>query len=60
VDFPQGVEVSVDNSVEAVNDALIARLRQAIAIEEEDDHEQLDAVLRMLGAETPDKSLPGE
>jgi hypothetical protein len=39
---------------------LIARLRQAIAIEEEDDHEQLNAVLRMLGAETPDKSLPGE
>jgi hypothetical protein len=35
-------------------------LRQAIAIEEEDDHEQLNAVLRMLGAETPDKSLPGE
>jgi hypothetical protein len=54
------VEFSVDNSGEAVDDALIARLRQAIAIEEEDDHEQLNAVLRMLGAETPDKSLPGE
>ena len=50
----------MDNSVEAVDDALIARLRQAIAVEEEDDHEQLNAVLRMLGAETPDKSPLGK
>jgi hypothetical protein len=60
VELSPGVESSVDNSVEAVDDALIARLRQAIAVEEEDDHEQLNAVLRMLGAETPDKSPPGK
>ena len=45
----------MDNSVEAVDDALIARLRQAIAVEEEDDEMQLNAVLRMLRATIPDK-----
>jgi hypothetical protein len=55
--FPEVWKSSVDEPVEAVDDALIARLRQAIAVEEEDD-EQLHAVLRMLGAETPDNSLP--
>jgi hypothetical protein len=49
------VELSVDNSVETVDEALIARLRQAIAVEEEDDETQLNAVLRMLGAKAPDK-----
>ena len=46
---------SVDNSVEPVDEALIARLRQAIAVEEGDDETQLNAVLRMLGAKAPDK-----
>jgi hypothetical protein len=48
------VELSVDNSVETVDEALIARLRQAIAVEEEGDDEQLNSVLRMLGAKAPD------
>jgi hypothetical protein len=46
---------SVDDSVEAADEALIARLRQAIAVDEEDNEIQLNAVLRMLGAKTPDK-----
>jgi hypothetical protein len=45
----------VDDSVEVVNEAVIARLRHAIAVEEEDDEKQLNGVLRMLGAEIPDK-----
>jgi hypothetical protein len=45
---------SVDDSVEAVDEAVIARLRHAIAVEEEDDEKQLNAVLRMLGAEITD------
>ena len=58
-DFPPRSGNSVDDSVEAVDDALVARLRQAIANEEEDDEKQLNAVLRMLGAEIPDsKQLP--
>jgi hypothetical protein len=49
----------VDDSVEAVDDAVIARLRHAIAVEEGDDEKQLNGVLRMLGAEIPDsKQLP--
>jgi hypothetical protein len=49
----------VDDSVEAVDDAVIARLRHAIAVEEDDDEKQLNGVLRMLGAENPDsKQLP--
>jgi hypothetical protein len=45
----------VDASVEAV----IARLRRAIAVEEEDDEKQLNGVLRMLGAEIPNnEQLP--
>jgi hypothetical protein len=49
----------VDDSVEAVNEAVIARLRRAIAVEEEDDEKQLNGVLRMLGAEIPNnEQLP--
>jgi hypothetical protein len=48
-------KISVDDSVEAVDEAVIARLRRAIAVEEEDDEKQLNGVLRMLGAEIPDK-----
>jgi hypothetical protein len=46
----------VDDSVEAVDEAVIARLRHAIAVEEEDDEKQLNAVLRMLGAAIPDSN----
>jgi hypothetical protein len=44
----------MDDTVEAVDEAVIARLRHAIAVEEEDDEKQLNGVLRMLGAEIPD------
>jgi len=44
----------VDDSVETVDEAVIARLRHAIAVEEDDDEKQLRAVMRMLGAEIPD------
>ena len=56
---PRGLEYSVDDSVKAVDEAVITRLRHAIAVEEEDDEKQLNGVLRMLGAEIPDnKQLP--
>ena len=45
----------MDDSAEGVDEAVIARLRHAIAVEAEDDEKQLNAVLRMLGAEIPDK-----
>lgn len=57
-DLPRCLEYSVDGSVEAV-EAVVARLRHAISVEEDDDEKQLNAVLRMLGAEIPDsKQLP--
>jgi hypothetical protein len=52
---------AVDEAAEAVDEAVraIARLRHAIAVEEDDDEKQLNAVLRMLGAAIPDsKQLP--
>jgi len=52
--YPRCLEYSVDDSVEAVDEAAIARLRHAIAVDEEDDEKQLNAVLRMLGAAIPD------
>src|SRR5256885_16277869 len=52
---PRGLEYSVDDSVEDVDEAVIARLRHAIAVEGGDDEKELNAVLRMLGAEVPDK-----
>ena len=56
---PRGLEYSVDDSVEDVDEAVIARLRHAIAVEAEDDEKQLNGVLRMLGAEIPaNKQLP--
>ena len=49
----------MDDSVEVVDEAVIARLRHAISVEEEDDEKQLNAVLRMLGTAIPDStSLP--
>ena len=38
-----------------MDEAILARLRHAIAAEDGDLEEQLNGVLRMLGAEIPDK-----
>ena len=46
----------VDNSVQPVNELALRRLRHAISAEDEDEEEQLIGVLRMLGAEIPDKN----
>jgi hypothetical protein len=45
----------VDNAVQPVNELALRRLRHAIAAEDEEEEEQLIGVLRMLGAEIPDK-----
>jgi hypothetical protein len=45
----------VDNSFQPVNELAVRRLRHAIAAEAEDEEEQLNGVLRMLGAEIPNK-----
>ena len=46
----------MDSSVQPVNELALRRLRRAIAAEdEEEEKEQLIGVLRMLGAEIPDK-----
>ena len=47
----------MDSSVQPVNELALRRLRHAIAAEDEDEEEeQLIGVLRMLGAEIPDKN----
>jgi len=38
-----------------VDEAVVGRLRDAIAAEDDDEKEQLNGVLRMLGAETLDR-----
>jgi hypothetical protein len=45
----------VDNSFQPVNELALRRLRHAIAAEDEEEEKQLNGVLRMLGAEIPDK-----
>jgi hypothetical protein len=39
-----------------VDEAVLSRLRHAIAAEDGDEEEQLNGVLRMLGAEVLDKT----
>ena len=46
----------VENYPEPVDEAVLARLRDAIAIEDGDEEKQLSGVLRMLGAEIHDKT----
>ena len=46
----------VEYSVTAVDEAVLGRLRHAIAAADGDEEEQLNGVLRMLGAEAPDKN----
>jgi hypothetical protein len=47
----------VENSAQLADERALGRLRHAIAAEdEEDEEEQLKGVLRMLGAEIPDKT----
>jgi hypothetical protein len=45
----------VSDSLRAVDKTVLGRLRDAIAAEGEDETAQLDGVLRMLGAKTPDR-----
>jgi hypothetical protein len=46
----------MENSVPAIDDAALGRLRRAIDDEGGDEEEQLNGVLRMLGAEGRDKN----
>ena len=47
----------VGEAVQAVDEATLGRLRHAIAAEDGDEEEQqLNGVLRMLGAEIPDET----
>jgi hypothetical protein len=43
----------VENPVQALDEAVLSRLRHAIAAEAGGEEEQLSGVLRMLGAEIP-------
>jgi len=53
VDREKLVQTVVGNPLRAVDEAALGRLREAIA-DEDVDEEQLQGVLRMLGAESPD------
>ena len=43
----------MENPVQALDEAVLSRLRHAIAAEAGGEEEQLNGVLRMLGAEIP-------
>ena len=45
----------MSTSLRAVDEEVVSRLRDAIAAEDEDEKEQLNGVLRMLGAVTSDR-----
>jgi hypothetical protein len=44
------------NPVTAVDEAILARLRNAIVAQDVDEEEQLKGVLRMLGEEIPEQN----
>jgi hypothetical protein len=44
------------NPLKAVDEAVLGRLRDAIAVEDGDKEEQLKGVLRMLGVEITDET----
>ncbi len=46
----------METSGRAVDEAVLGRLRLAIDVEAGGEEEQLDGVLRMLGAKIPDKN----
>jgi hypothetical protein len=51
------LETLVEEAVQAVDEATLGRLRRAIAAEDGDEEEQqLNGVLRMLGTEIPDET----
>ena len=52
----QSVGNLVGNSVQAVDEAVLSRLRNAIAVDDGGEEVQLKGVLRMLGAEIPNES----
>jgi hypothetical protein len=58
VHYSRGVggDELVGNLVTAVDEAVLARLRDAIATEDVDEEEQLKGVLRMLGEEIPEQN----
>jgi hypothetical protein len=46
----------LENSVQALDEAVLSRLRHAIVAPAGGEEEQLNGVLRMLGTEIPDKN----
>ena len=50
------VRKPVEKSRQTADEAVLGRLRHAIVAEDGDDEEQLNGVLRMLGAAIPDKT----
>lgn len=51
-----GGDEVVENPFTAVDEAVLARLRDAIAAQDVDEEEQLKGVLRMLGKEIPEQN----
>jgi hypothetical protein len=46
----------VENSVQPVDEAVLSRLRHAIVVEDGDEEEHLNGVLRMLHTEIPEEN----